>query len=328
MIITRTPFRISFVGGGSDIETFYRKHRGAVLSTTIDKYMYISSHHFFDDKIFQIKYSKTETVSDIEKIEHPIVREAIKLIGIKRGFEMSSIADFPAGTGMGSSSSFTVGLLHNLYAIKRQFVTKEQIAREACQIEIKKLGEPIGKQDQYAASYGGLNVIYFNPDDTVEILPLYIKSEVYHQLQKNLILFYIGNKRKTADILTEQKENIKSGHKFEIQKQMTQLVEELKDALFAGNLDDFGKILHENWLMKKELASNISNQEINDIYELALKVGAKGGKLLGAGGGGFMLFYCDEEKQNILKATLNKFRHIKFNFEQEGSKLIYFADEF
>lgn len=328
MIITRTPFRISFVGGGSDIETFYRRHRGAVLSTSIDKYMYISSHHYFDDKVFQIKYSKTETVNDIGKIEHPIVREAIKLTGITNGFEMSSIADFPAGTGMGSSSSFTVGLLHNLYAIKRQFVTKEQIAKEACQIEIEKLGEPIGKQDQYAAAYGGLNIIYFNPDETVEILPLYIKSEIYHQLQKNLILFYIGNQRKTSDILTEQKKNIESKDKFEMLKEMTLLVEDLKNALFSGNLDDFGRIMHENWLMKKELASNISNHEINDIYKLAMKFGAKGGKLLGAGGGGFMLFYCEEEKQNLLKATLNKFRHIKFNFEQDGSKLIYFADEF
>ena len=328
MIITRTPFRISFVGGGSDIETFYKHHRGAVLSTTIDKYMYISSHHFFDPKTFQIKYSKTEIVDDINKIQHPIVREAIKLTGITKGFEMSSIADIPSGTGMGSSSSFTVGLLHNLYAIKRQYVSKEQLAQEACKIEIEKLGEPIGKQDQYAAAYGGLNVIYFNPNGSVEVHPLYIKSGIYYQLQKNLILFYIGHQRKTSDILSEQKKNIEQKDKFEMLKKMTLLVEDLKDALFDERLNDFGKIMHENWILKQKLASNITNPVINSIYQTALENGAIGGKLLGAGGGGFMLFYCEEHKQDKLKFALKKLRNIKFKFEQEGSKLIYFADEF
>jgi D-glycero-alpha-D-manno-heptose-7-phosphate kinase len=328
MIITRTPFRISFVGGGSDISTFYKRSRGAVLSTSINKYMYISSHHYFDKKIFQIKYSKTEIVNSIEKIQHPIVREAIKMIGIKDGFEMSSIADIPSGTGMGSSSSFTVGLLHNLYAIKRQYVSKEQLAAEACKIEIDILGEPIGKQDQYAASYGGLNIIYFNPDDTVEVMPLYIKSEVYHQLEKNLVLFYIGHQRKASDILSEQKKNIKEETKFRILKSMTKLVEDLKNVLFSGDIDDFGKIMHENWILKQQLASKISNPQINEIYDTAIKNGALGGKLLGAGGGGFMLFYCPESQQAKLIYALSKLRQFNFKFDQDGSKLIYFADEF
>lgn len=327
MIISRTPFRISFVGGGSDMEAFYKDHQGAVLSTSIDKYMYISSHKFFFKNQIQVKYSQTETVNEVNKIKHPLLREALKKCNINGGIEISSIADIPAGTGMGSSSSFTVGLLHNLYAIKRQYVSHETLAKEACEIEIDIVGEPIGKQDQYAAAYGGLNIIKFNANGSVEVEPLHIQNDVYQQLQDNLVMVFIGNQRKASNILAEQKKNVSQSDKFETLKSMVSLVYDMRDTLYNGHLNDFGKILHENWMMKQKLASGISNKNIQDIYNLGIKNGALGGKLLGAGGGGFMLFYCEKEKQPKLLESLNQFGKLDFKFERDGSKIIYFADE-
>ncbi len=328
MIISRTPFRISFVGGGSDMETFYSRHQGAVLSTSIDKYMYISSHQYFHKDTIQVKYSRTETVQNIDDLEHPLLREALRKTGVTGGIEISSIADLPSGTGMGSSSSFTVGLLHNLYAINRQYVTHDDLAREACEIEIDIVKEPIGKQDQYAAAFGGLNIIYFNQDGTVEVEPLHIKNTVYNALQENLVMLYVGNQRKASDILSEQKKNSSQDKKFNILKEMVGLVFELRNALYTEHLGDFGKILHENWILKQKLASKISNPEIDEIYRTGLKSGASGGKLLGAGGGGFMLFYCEKKYQDQLKESLKKYESFDFKFERDGSKIIYFADEY
>jgi D-glycero-alpha-D-manno-heptose-7-phosphate kinase len=328
MIISRTPFRISFVGGGSDMEAFYAKHQGAVLSTSIDKYMYISSHRYFYKNQIQVKYSRTETVNNLDELQHPLLRETLRKAKITGGIEISSIADIPSGTGMGSSSSFTVGLLHNLYAINRKFVSHEVLAKEACEIEIDILKEPIGKQDQYAAAFGGLNIIYFNQDGSVKIEPLHIKSSVYHALENNLIMFYVGNQRKASDILSEQKKNTLQEDKFNILKQMVGLVFELRDCLYSEKLPDFGKILHENWLLKQKLSSKISNKEIDEIYDAGLNNGATGGKILGAGGGGFILFYCEKEKQNKLKTALKNFDTFEFKFERDGSKIIYFADEY
>ncbi len=327
MIITRTPFRISFVGGGSDMETFYSRHQGAVLSTSIDKYMYISSHKFFFPDQIRIKYSQTETVGSVDELKHPILRETLRKLEIPGGTEISSIADIPAGTGMGSSSAFTVGLLHNLYAVKRQYISHEQIAREACEIEIDILGEPIGKQDQYAAAFGGLNTILFHTDGSVTVEPLHIKNEIYDTLQENLVMFYIGNQRKASDILSEQKKNASAGEKFNVLKSMVSLVSDLRDCLYNEDLDDFGPILHENWILKQKLASQISNNEVEQIYLAGLAGGATGGKLLGAGGGGFMLFYCEKKKQRKLTEMLKGRRNFPFAFERDGSKLIYYADE-
>ena len=327
MIITRTPFRISFVGGGSDMETFYSRHQGAVLSTSINKYMYISTHKFFFHDQIRVKYSQTETVNKIQDLKHPLLREAMHKTGVQGGIEISSIADIPAGTGMGSSSSFTVGTLHNLYAVKRHYVTHETLAREACEIEIERLGEPIGKQDQYAVAFGGLNVIYFNPDGSVRIEPIYIKNDVYQQLQRNLVMLYIGNQRRASDILTEQKQNIKQAEILHTLKSMVYLVSDLRDSLYTERLEDFGKILHENWMLKQKLASQISNSEIEKIYRTGIEHGATGGKLLGAGGGGFMLFYCEEKKQPKLLDHLKQLQKLDFSFDREGSKLIYYADE-
>lgn len=327
MIISRTPFRISFVGGGSDMETFWGRSKGAVLSTSIDKYMYISSHKFFAKEEIQVKYSKTETVDDVNKLQHPILREALKKHGIHGGIEISSIADVPSGTGMGSSSSFTVGLLHNLYAIQSKYVSKEQLALDACEMEIDILKEPIGKQDQYAAAYGGLNIIHFNLDGSVTVEPLYIKEETYEALQDNLMMFYIGNTRSASGILAEQKQNLSDDDKFNNLKSMVELVFDMRSALYSEQIDDVGRLLHENWILKQKLATQISNDSINAIYDTALANGALGGKLLGAGGGGFMLFYCPRNKQAALKEALKKLKLFHFKFERDGSKIIYFGDE-
>ncbi len=327
MIITKTPFRISFVGGGSDLEAFFSKSKGAVLSSTINQYMYISSHAYFEPDKLRVKYSQTETVDSVNDIKHPILRTAFNMFNIKGGLEVSSIADLPSGTGMGSSSSFTVGLLHNLHARTNSYTSKHQLAAEACDLEINRLGEPIGKQDQYAAAFGGLNVIEFHANGEVSVDPVYLAPEIYSRLESSLCLYYIGNQRSASAILSEQRKNTADVNKFQMLKQMVSLVYELRTALMQGDLDRFGSLMHENWLMKQELASGISSPMINEIYETALKNGASGGKLLGAGGGGFMLFYCAPEKQPQLNEALQKVRRFPFSFEQEGSKLIHYDHE-
>jgi D-glycero-alpha-D-manno-heptose-7-phosphate kinase len=327
LIITKTPFRISFVGGGSDLEAFYSHHDGGVLSVTINKYMYLTSHRFFDRDKVQVKYSQTETVTDIQQLNHPIFRVMFEKFNYKKGLEVTSVADIASGTGMGSSSSFTVGLLHNFYTRTGQFVSKEKLALDACEIEIDILKEPIGKQDQYAAAFGGLNIFRFKKDGKVLVEPLFLKKEVYDVFQDNLLLFYLGNQRKASDILQQQKQNISEQAKFDSLKQMVQLVDELRNCLYAGNVNDVGRLLHENWLMKKSLASEISNSNINDLYELGLKSGALGGKLLGAGGGGFLLFYCEKEKQQKVIDAFKNIRTFDFKFETEGSKLLYVGDD-
>ncbi len=326
MIITKTPFRISFVGGGSDLEAFYSQSPGAVLSTSINQYMYISSHKFFEEDKIRTKYSQTETVNSLKELKHPILRTALEKFGITGGIEISSISDIPGGTGMGSSSSFTVGLLHNLHVTKSSFASKEMLASEACEIEIDILKEPIGKQDQYAAAYGGLNVIEFHKNGLVSVDPLYLAQDTYNALQDNLCLYYIGNQRSASSILSEQKKNTAQADKFTTLQNMVKLVYELRDVLMKGNLDEFGKLMHENWMMKQQLASGISNPLINELYDVALKNGAIGGKLLGAGGGGFMLFYCPKEKQAKLDEALKQVRRFQFKFEQEGSKLIHYGN--
>jgi D-glycero-alpha-D-manno-heptose-7-phosphate kinase len=327
LIITRTPFRVSFIGGGSDMPDFYTKHPGAVLSTTINKYMYISSHRYFEPDQIRVKYSKTETVKNVADLQHPILREVLNQFGIGGGLEVSSIADVPSGTGLGSSSSFTVGLIHNLSVNRNRPVTKDFLAIEACRVEIDLLKEPIGKQDQYAAAVGGLNVFEFKPNGDVTVEPFHQSKEVLDRLEKNLVMFYTGDQRSASNILAEQKKNINDNAKFQSLQQMVALVSDARQAILTNRLDDFGKILHENWLLKKSLASGISNDNINQAYEAALKAGAIGGKLLGAGGGGFLLFYVPEQAQKSVIESLKALRKFDFKFEQEGSKLIHYSDE-
>lgn len=321
MIIARAPFRVSFAGGGSDVPEFYRQAHGAVTGTAIDKYMYIMIHPYFHDKI-RLKYSKTEDVNSIDEIEHPLIRECLRLVGIERGVEIASIADVPAGTGLGSSSSFTVCLLHALYAYTGTYVTKERLAAEACRIEIDTLKQPVGKQDQYLAAYGGLNHIRFNPDETVFVTPVICAQETLRRLGQNLMMFFVGAERSAAELLTRQRETLPS--KLEHLKKMVRLAEELRDALSASDLARFGKILHEGWVLKKQLAGGIASPLIDEYYDRALRAGAVGGKLLGAGGTGFLLFYCEPRHQDGVRAAL-KLRELAFRIEYEGSKIIYFS---
>ena len=306
---------------------FYSQHAGAVISTTINKYMYISSHRFFEPDQIRVKYSKTETVKNVNDLQHPILREVLNQFGITGGLEVSSIADVPSGTGLGSSSSFTVGLLHNLSVNRNKTITKEFLAREACRVEIDLLKEPIGKQDQYAAAFGGLSVFEFNSNGSVSVEPVLVNSDTLSQLEQNLLMFYTGDQRSASHILAEQKKNISDDKKFQSLKQMVSLVADAKQSIVTNRLDDFGKILHENWLLKKSLASGISNHTINQAYDAALQAGAIGGKLLGAGGGGFLLFYAPQEAQTAVRQSLKSLRKFDFKFENEGSKLIHYSDE-
>ena len=321
MIITRTPFRVSFAGGGSDLREFYSKNGyGAVVSAAINKYMYIVIHPYFHDKI-RLKYSKTEDVENVDEIQHPIVRECLRKVKLEKGVEIASFADVPAGTGLGSSSAFTVGLLNALYAYKGKVVTKERLAAEACEIEIDILKEPIGKQDQYAVAYGNINYIKFNKDETVDISPILLTESVREKLENRLCLYYIGGKRKAGDILNEQKRNMLNEEKFQNLRKMVTLADELRDVLSKENAGSLGGLLHKGWLYKKELASGISNEDIDGLYNKAAEHGASGGKLLGAGGTGFLLFYAD--KHDSLKKHLGC-RALPFSIDREGTKIIFY----
>jgi D-glycero-alpha-D-manno-heptose-7-phosphate kinase len=324
VIISRTPFRISFIGGGTDLPEFYHHARGEVLSTTIDKYMYITVNRRFDHTI-RVSYSRTEIASTVVEIEHPIVREALRLVGIDGSIEITSIADIPAGTGMGSSSSFTVGLLNALYAYKGQYISADILARQACEIEIHRLGSPIGKQDQHVVAYGGLQHIRFNPDETVFVDPVICTTETKRQLESNLLLFYTGVTRAAEDILVEQKRATNS--KLECLCKMRDLCEQAKRILTDGiDLRCFGEILHQGWLLKRALVSCISNGAIDGCYRRAREAGAIGGKLLGAGGGGFLLFYVEPQKQISVRQALSSLKELPFQFEPQGSKIIYVSD--
>lgn len=326
MLITKTPFRVSFCGGGSDIATFYREYGGCVISTTINKYMYISIHPYFNPNLTALKYSKNEIVDDISKIEHRILKQVLNEMEIQ-GVEIVSTADIPSGTGLGSSSSFTVGLLHTLYCYKGKYVSKARLAREACEIEIEKLKAPIGKQDQYAAAFGGLNFISFHKDDTVSVEPIIMKKETFSTLQENLIMFYTGLTHNANTILSEQKKNILKPDKILNLKEMCNLTLQMKKALECNDLSSFSEILNESWIRKRKLASGITNPIIDDMYDLALKNGAAGGKLLGAGGGGFLLFYCEKDKQQQLEKAMG-LKRFDFQFEHDGSTVIYIGDKY
>ena len=326
MIITKTPFRISFCGGGSDIEDFYQEHGGCVLSTTINRYMYITIHPYFDEKMTALRYSQLEIVDDIKKIKHSIFRQVLNDMKVG-GVEISSTADIPSGTGLGSSSSFTVGLLHTLHCYQGKFVSKEEIAKQACQVEIEKLGNPIGKQDQYAAACGGLNFIEFNKDNSVKVSPLILRSGVRRDIEENLVMFYTGITHDASAILLEQKRNISQTDKTRNLIEMCGLARSMKTSLEAGDLSNFGEILNEGWIRKRELASGVTSSRINELYDFALANGATGGKLLGAGGGGFFLFYCEKEKQKKLEQTLG-LKRFHFQFESDGTSVAHIGNKY
>lgn len=327
MIISRTPFRISFAGGGSDLPSFYRKEAGAVLSTSIDKYMYIAIHPFFDERKIQLKYSKTELVDRIDDINHPIFREVLKMYNLT-GVDLNSIADIPSGTGLGSSSSFTVGLLNAVRTYLGKATSGEKLGALACDVELNKVGSPIGKQDQYAAACGGLNFITFYGDETVNVEKIIMQPEKKKELDENLIMVFVGGEHSANAILKRQAEAIGEQKKFDTQKAMVRLAYELRTCLEKNLLDDFGRILHEGWLMKKSLASGISTGIVDELYERGIQAGALGGKLLGAGGAGFILFYCPKEKQDEFRIKMGNVNEMKFHFDDFGSKIIYIGDLF
>ncbi|MDY6973375.1 MAG: GHMP kinase, partial [Thermodesulfobacteriota bacterium] len=292
-----------------------------VISSAIQQYMYIVIHPYFHDKI-RIKYSRTEDVDEVEAIRHPIVRECLRRVGIEKGVEIASFADISSGTGLGSSSSFTVGLLNALYAYRGKVIAKQRLAAEACDIEINVLREPIGKQDQFAAAYGNINHIRFNRDETVEVSPILLTEPAKRRLEKCLCLYYLGGQRKAGDILSEQKNNLAhSNNKSKYLESSIELVNELKTSLGSENVDTVGKMMHQGWSLKKNLSGNITNKEIDHIYDKALRFGATGGKLLGAGGAGFLLLF--HEDHEFLSKKLGC-KTLPFNIDREGTKIIFY----
>ncbi|MBX7156828.1 MAG: GHMP kinase [Verrucomicrobiae bacterium] len=324
MIISSTPLRMSFVGGGSDLPIFYRQFGGAVVSTAINQYVYVTVNPKFDHKI-RLSYSQTEEVDKPSQIEHPLVREALKKLRIPGGIEITSIADIPSkGTGLGSSSAFTVGLLNALHAYLSRHVSASRLAEESCEIEIEHCGAPIGKQDQYASAFGGLNFIQFNPDDSVRVEPIICPKKTLIQLQDNLLTFYTGVCRSASEVLQAQQNALKEKKsKQSTLKAMVKLAFALRKELQNNHLSAFGKILDENWQLKRSLTPHISTSQIDHWYQQARQAGALGGKLLGAGSGGFLTFYAPKEKHSAIKKKLKSLRSIPFRFESQGSRIIF-----
>ena len=326
MIISKTPFRISFFGGGTDYPVWIREHGGDVLGTTIDKYSYITCRYlppFFKHK-YRIVYSQMENVNSIDVIDHPSVRECIRFLNIQSGLEIHHDSDLPAKSGLGSSSTFTVGLLHCLNSLKGEHSTKVQLAKDAIHVEQDLIGESVGCQDQIHASYGGFNHIKFFQDGSCEFIPIIINSKTNQDLQSHCLLFFTGISRFASDIASEQiKETPKKT------KELHNMQGMVKDAIKILNgknvdIEDFGKLLHESWKLKRSLTNKITNDPINNIYETAIKAGAIGGKLLGAGGGGFILFIAKPESHKLIKQKLKDLLNISFKFEKTGSSIIFY----
>ena len=323
MIISRTPLRVSLVGGGTDLAAFYQHEPGAVVTTAIRKYIYITVNRKFDTKI-RASYSVTEIVDSVDELKHELIRECLRKLALDGGIEITSISDIPSqGTGLGSSSSYTVGLLKALYAHRNQHVGAERLAREACEIEIECCEKPIGKQDQYIAAYGGLQYVQFNPDGSVFVDPIVCSASTRQALESDLMLLYTGTTRSAAPILAEQKQNLTNGRCRRTLRRLVQLAAELRSALTANDLDAFGEILHESWVVKKTMANGVSNGRIDDWYERARAHGAVGGKIAGAGGGGFLLLYAPREAHAKIHRALPELRPIAFGLEPQGSKIIY-----
>ena len=325
MIVSRTPLRVSFAGGGTDLESYYRTGYGAVVSCTVKKYAYVTVNKRFDDDI-RISYSKTEMVNSVDDIEHGLVREALRKVGIRNGMEITTIADIPSkGTGLGSSSAITVGLLNALYAFKGYRAGPKKLAEEACEIEIEVLKEPIGKQDQYIAAYGGMQHIRFNADDTVVLNPVICPPDTKRQLEDHILMFYTGKTRQAKEILKDQKANIpeKKGVLDKVKDQAEQLFLDLTSL----QVSKMGSLMRDGWELKKSLADGISDPEIDKLYDTAIASGAEGGKIAGAGGGGFLVLFVQPENHWAVRNALNGLKEIEFKIEPQGSKIIYVGDD-
>jgi D-glycero-alpha-D-manno-heptose-7-phosphate kinase len=324
MIISRTPLRISFVGGGTDLPAFYEREPGAVVSTTINRYVYITVNRKFDRRI-RASYSQTESVDRVDDLKHELIRESLRVTGIDGAIEITSISDIPSrGTGLGSSSAYTVGLLNALYAHTGRLAGAERLAREACDIEIARCGRPIGKQDQYSAAYGGLKHLTFNPDGTVFVDQILCEAATRRRLASHLLMLYTGQTRRAESILEEQSRNSVDRDATRASlRHMVSLAAQLRDALNRSDLDGFGELLHANWEEKRRLAHGITTPNLDAWYDTARAHGAIGGKVLGAGGGGFLLLYAPPERHEDICGALPALRHVPFQFEPQGSRLIY-----
>lgn len=321
MVITQTPLRLSFAGGGSDLPDFYKQGAGQVISTAIDKYIFVIIKERFDDKIV-LNYSRNETVDDVGEIKHELIRSAMEVTGLGSGVEISTLADIPSeGSGLGSSSSLVVGLLNAMYSYLGRQVTAEQLAREACDIEIMRCGRPIGKQDQYIAAYGGLRRFVFNPDETVTETEVDLPAQALRHFGNHLMLFFTNRTRKSAEILKEQKSQTAS--KREILEAMMPLVDKIEAALSLMDFEQVGRLLHAGWELKKKMAAKISDDGIDDMYNRAIKAGALGGKIAGAGGGGFLLLYVPLSHQDSVRSALGELFELPFMPERDGSKIIF-----
>ena len=324
MIVSCAPFRVSFAGGGSDVAQFYRRRRGAVLSCAIAKYAFVVVHPYFNAAKYHLKYARTELVDRLEEIQHPLLREALRMMKIEPGVEVVSIADVPAGTGLGSSSSFSVALLNALYAHQRIFAPKEQLAREACMLEIERLGEPIGKQDQYAAAFGGVNFIEFEPNGGVTVQPLALPTDLIAELEGNLLLFFTGSQRDAKSVLADQNKAVEHDTTtFERMEHMVALAYEMRDLLITRDLDAFGRALDRGWQMKRAVSDKISNAAIDGLYERARSAGALGGKIAGAGGGGFLLLYCPKSEQARVREALADLQSLDFRLDWGGARIAF-----
>ncbi len=324
MIITRSPLRISLGGGGTDLPSYYEQYGGFLVAAAIDKYVYITVHETFIDELI-VKYSQLERVASIEEIKHPIVREALKMVGVNNvNIELTSMADIPSGTGLGSSGSFTTALLKALHAYKKNLVHPSELAQQACEIEIEKLGEPIGKQDQYIAAYGGITCFDFRRDGSVQAWPLKLSEETLHNLEDNLMLFFVGYTRSASSILKDQDSKSKDSNKEMIDNLhfTKELGVKSKLSLEEGNIQQFGELMHTHWEHKRRRSQGMSNPQIDNWYQLARKNGAIGGKLVGAGGGGFLMFCADEPRKLRRAMTEAGLREVRFRFDFEGTKIV------
>lgn len=324
MIISSTPLRVSFLGGGSDLPAYYRRRGGMVISTSIDKYVYVTISRKFDDAV-RVSYSRTEEVATAAQVEHPVVRESLGFLGVQGGVEITSIADIPAkGTGLGSSSSFTVGLLNAVHAYCGRHVAADQLAEESCHIEMGRCGEPIGRQDQYAAAFGGLNCLRFHPDDTVTVQRFLWKPETFEALQSMLMMFYTGITRSASALLSDQSSSLVADEaKVAVMDRMVASAESVLEDMRGGRLDSLGEALHEGWELKKTLARGITNPAIDQAYAAARSAGAVGGKILGAGGGGFLLFVVPPDRRAAVREALRGLREMPFRFSRHGSRIIF-----
>jgi len=325
MITSRAPVRLSMGGGGTDLASYYEKHGGFLMAVAINKYVYIMANKRHNDSI-RLSYSKTEIVDSVDKIEHKIFREALKHVKIDKALELVSIADVPAQCGLGTSSTFTVAVLNALYSYNKKYASLTELAENACHIEIDILKEPIGKQDQYAASYGGFNAYWFNKDGTVDVEPVNIREENLMELQNNIFLFNLNMERSASSILEVQNTKSKEGDQGTIERlhKIKEIGLYTKKIFEMGKIDEFGEILHEHWLTKKGLSNKVSDPFIDEAYEMGINNGAIGGKVVGAGGGGFLMLYCPKDKARLVNAMAKLgLTPMWFTFEHEGAKIVF-----